>query len=56
MFGWVARAVGAAGLFGLAYGGFVEASEPKLPSASYAAVGARDVGPLRLGGLLRPSA
>jgi predicted transglutaminase-like cysteine proteinase len=40
MFRWVARAVSGAVLFGIAYGGFVEASEPKLPSASYAMVGA----------------
>ena len=39
MMGWVARSVAAAGLFGLAYGGFVEASEPQVPHASYAAVG-----------------
>jgi predicted transglutaminase-like cysteine proteinase len=39
MFGWVARAVCGAVLFGAAYGGFVEASELKLPNASYAAVG-----------------
>ena len=39
MAGWVARAVGAASLLGLAYGGFVEASEPKMPNSSYAAVG-----------------
>ena len=39
MFGWVARSVCGAALFGVAYGGLVEASEPKLPNASYAAVG-----------------
>lgn len=39
MFGWVARAVSGAVLFGAVYGGFVEASELKLPNATYAAVG-----------------
>ena len=39
MFGWVARSACGAALFGVAFGGFVEASEPKLPSASYAAIG-----------------
>ena len=39
MFGWVARGLSGAVLFGVAYGGFVEASESKLPRASYAAVG-----------------
>jgi predicted transglutaminase-like cysteine proteinase len=39
MFGWFARAVSGAVLFGIAYGGLVQASETKLPVASYAAVG-----------------
>src|SRR6201997_4975931 len=39
MFGWVSRAVCGAVLFGFAYSGLVEAPEPKLPTASYAAVG-----------------
>jgi len=40
MFGWVARATVGAVLFGAAFGGLVQASEPKLPSASFAEVGA----------------
>jgi predicted transglutaminase-like cysteine proteinase len=40
MFIWLARAIGGAVLFGVAFGGFVEASEPQLPSATFAAVGA----------------
>jgi len=39
MFGWFARALCGSVLFGTMFGGLVEASEPKLPSASYAAVG-----------------
>ena len=40
MFGWVARATVGAALFGAAFGGLVQASEPKLPSSTFAEVGA----------------
>ena len=40
MLGWFARATVGAVLFGAAFSGLVQASEPKLPSASFAEVGA----------------
>jgi predicted transglutaminase-like cysteine proteinase len=40
MLRWVARGLSGAVLCAVVYGGFVEASEPKLPNASFAAVGA----------------
>jgi len=40
MLRWVARGLSGAVLCAVVYGGFVEASEPKLPNASFAAAGA----------------
>ena len=39
MLGWIARAGVGAVLFGAAFSGLVQASEPKLPSATFAEVG-----------------